>query len=454
MAARDMPFISPLRLVIALVALLAGGFAPAMARQPKYASIVIDVQTGHVLHAEDADGKRYPASLTKMMTLFMIFEAIDQRRLSFETPWRVSAEAASQDPTKLGLQPGQTITAREVVLGLVTKSANDAAVVAAEGLAGSEDNFARRMTERARRLGMSRTTFTNASGLPDPEQVTTASDMAKLGRALIRNFPHHYHLFSTSHFTFNGVTHQSHNRFMNWYDGADGLKTGYIRASGFNLAASATRDGRRLVGVVLGGQSPGWRDDRMGEIMDASFARRQPLRTLPEVRQASVTPEARPEIGSEPERTTTPLLVATAGPAPVLRPPPVPRAAPAVAPMRGGIVVLQPPAARQPIQRAAAAPVITRPGWSIQVGAFADLAQARRAAEQAKRTAPATLRAAAIDVQRVGGTGRDAGLLRARLNGLSPQAARDACKVLQQRRQGCFAVPPSAGGGVAAALPR
>ncbi|MBL8697726.1 MAG: D-alanyl-D-alanine carboxypeptidase [Alphaproteobacteria bacterium] len=441
-----MTCIRPLRLLVAIIALLIASIAPVEARAPKYAAIVIDVQTGHVLHAEDADGLRYPASLTKMMTLFMIFEAIDQRRITFETQWRASAEAAAQDPTKLGLQPGQTITAREVVLGLVTKSANDAAVVAAEALAGTEEQFAHRMTERARRLGMTRTRFTNASGLPDPEQVTTASDMAKLGRALIRTFPHHYHLFSTSHFTYAGVTHQSHNRFMNWYDGADGLKTGYIRASGFNLAASATRDGRRLVGVVMGGQSPGWRDDRMGEIMDASFARRQPLRGLPEIRQASVGPDVRalPETKTEPERAVAPVLVATAAAAasPVLIPPPVPRPAPAVAPVRGGGIVAPLLAERRVPVAAAAA----RPGWSIQVGAFADVAQARRAAVQAKRNAPAALRSAAIDVQRVGGTGRDASLLRARLSGLSPQGARDACRVLQQRRQGCFAVPPSAGG--------
>lgn len=444
-----------LRLVAAVLILALGLIGPAQARAPRYSSIVIDVNTGHVLHAEDADGRRYPASLTKMMTLFMIFEAIDQRRIGFDTVWRASAEAAAQDPTKLGLVPGQSITVREVVLGLITKSANDAAVVAAESLAGTEERFAQRMTERARRLGMSRTTFTNASGLPDPEQVTTASDMAKLARGLIRTFPHHYHLFSTTHFSFAGVTHQSHNRFMNWYDGADGLKTGYIRASGFNLAASVNRDGRRLVGVVMGGQSPGWRDDRMGEIMDASFARK-PLRSLPEIRQASVpadqpTPmEMRRAVAmqSEPERTETaaPTLVATAAP---LVPPPVPMAAPPVpmaAPPRGAIALAS--AVRKPT------PATSRPGWSIQVGAYADLAQARRAAAQAKRNAPTALRTAAIDVQRVGGHGRDASLLRARLSGLSPQAARDACRVLQQRRQACFTVPPGPGHSLTASLPR
>lgn len=420
---------------------------PTHARAPRYSSIVVDVQSGHVLHAENADAIRFPASLTKMMTLFMIFEALDERRIRFDTVWRASAEAAGQSPTRLGLQSGQAITVREVVLALVIKSANDAAVVAAEALAGDEDRFAQRMTERARRLGLSRTNFTNASGLPDPAQTTTASDMAKLARALIRVFPHHYPLFSTTEFTFAGVTHQSHNRFMNWYDGADGLKTGYIRASGFNLAASANRDGRRLVGVVMGGQSPGWRDDRMGEIMDAGFSRRVPLRGLPEIRQASHLPDPRasasPARNAEHQGEAAPVLVATAGVpviAALLKPPPVPQAAPPVAARRG-------PAR-------GAAPV-ARPGWAIQVGAYANVALARRAAEQAKRAAPAALRLAAIDVQRIGGAGRDATLLRARLSGLSPQAARDACRVLHQRRHGCFAVPPSPGSqSLAAALPR
>lgn len=428
------------RLLLAICLLAAPLVSQAFdaAARPKYAAIVIDAHTGHVLHAHDPDGQRYPASLTKLMTLFMIFEAIEQKRIGFDTRWRISAEAAAQDPTKLGLQAGQTIGVREVVLGLITKSANDAAVVAAEGLAGDEDAFAVRMTQRARRLGMSRTVYKNASGLPDPGQVTTATDQVRLARAIMRSFPQHYPLFSTTHFTYAGITHQSHNRFMDWYDGADGLKTGYIRASGFNLAASATRNGRRLIGVVLGGQSPGWRDDRMGELMDASFTRRVPARSLPETQQASA-----------PFPTPVPTPAVTLASAPVVAPPPaLPRASNA----QTGIVLT---AAPQAARGAASRTPTLRPGWAIQVGAFADVGQARRAAEKAKRLAPMALRSAAIDVQRVGGNGRDAGLLRARLAGLAPQSARDACRILQQRRQNCFTVAPAIGlQGVAASLSR
>ncbi|MFM8991800.1 MAG: D-alanyl-D-alanine carboxypeptidase family protein, partial [Alphaproteobacteria bacterium] len=253
-------FLATLLLATGLLGAADAGAAAKPAPKPRYAAIVVDAATGEVLHAEHPDDLRYPASLTKMMTLFMIFEAIDRKRIGFDTQWKVSAFAAGQSPTKLGLQAGRSASVRDVVLGLITKSANDAAVVAAENLAGSEPEFAQQMTQRARRLGMARTTFRNASGLPHPEQRSTAADLARLSRALVRSFPHHYHLFSTANFTHAGVTHHNHNRFMQWYDGADGLKTGYIHASGFNLAASATRNGRRLIGVVMGGPSSGWRD--------------------------------------------------------------------------------------------------------------------------------------------------------------------------------------------------
>jgi D-alanyl-D-alanine carboxypeptidase len=416
-------------ILIAIIALLLGfasapGHAakPRFGSKPKYAAIVMDAQTGRVLHAEAPDATRYPASLTKMMTLFMIFEAIDQRRLRFDTEWRVSSFAAGQNPTKLGLQAGGTITVREVVLGLITKSANDAAVVAAENIAGTERAFAGRMTQRARNLGMSRTTFQNASGLPHPQQVTTAMDMAKLSRAMIRTFPHHYHLFSTSQFTYAGITHHNHNRFMDWYDGADGLKTGYIHASGFNLAASAMRNGRRLIGVVMGGQSPGGRDERMGEILDATFARNI-TPALPQTRQASASPARPAPAAAIPRAELAPVAL--------------------TAPQPQRQTTAEAPAPRVATPRVAPQRTPIRPGWAVQVGAFNEVGQARRAAENARRLAPAALRSAAIDVQKVGGTGRDANLLRARLSGLPPDAARDACRILQRHRQACFTVGPS-----------
>jgi len=251
--------------------LLLWGINPASAARS--AAIIMDAATGNVLYEDNADAPRYPASLTKVMTLHLLFEALDAKRITFDSRFPVSAKAAAQDPTKLGLKDGETIAVRDIILGLITKSANDAAVVAAEGLAGSESAFAAQMTEKARRLGMTSTTFRNASGLPDPQQKTTARDLAMLARATIRAFPHHYHLFDTPSFTYKGITHANHNRLNNWYPGADGLKTGYIRASGFNLITSAKRDNRRLIGVVLGGVSPGSRDQEMARLLDATFVR-------------------------------------------------------------------------------------------------------------------------------------------------------------------------------------
>jgi D-alanyl-D-alanine carboxypeptidase len=380
------------------------------AAKPRYAAIVVDAQTGEILHADHAEALRYPASLTKMMTLFMIFEAVDRKKIRFDTEWKVSAFAAAQSPTKLGLQAGRTIQVRDVVLGLITKSANDAAVVAAENLAGSEPAFAAQMTERARKLGMSRTTFRNASGLPDPGQQTTAADLSRLARALIRGFPHHYQLFSTSQFTFAGTTHHNHNRFMQWYDGADGLKTGYIHASGFNLAASAVRNDRRLVGVVMGGPSAGWRDDRMGEILDAAFARRirdrKPVAPNLEAAQRGGRGGAHDELVAHGTSPAAALLN-------------------------------QSPAAATPAPGA-------RPGWAIQVGAYADADHAQRAIQQARKLAPNILQGAGAEISRIGGAGRDANRLRARLTGLGSKAAKDACEALRQGRLPCLVVAPGA----------
>lgn len=389
--------------------LLGASDAPAKAPapvKPRYAAIVVDSQTGEVLHAEHADAQRYPASLTKMMTLFMIFEALDRKKIGLDSEWKVSAFAAGQSPTKLGLQAGRTIAVRDVILGLVTKSANDAAVVAAENLGGSEPAFAAMMTERARKLGLARTTFRNASGLPNPGQVTTAADMARLARALIRSFPHHYAFFSASQFSFAGTTHHNHNRFMQWYDGADGLKTGYIHASGFNLAASAVRHDRRLVGVVLGGPSSGWRDDRMGELLDAAFARR-PKERPPQAAIAEAAPKG-PRTSPGPEQASHGSRAA--------RPQPSPETG-------------------TPLQ----------PSWAIQVGAYSDIELAQRAIQQARKLAPTPLQSAASDIQRVGGNGRDANRVRARLTGLGAKAARETCDVLRERGLPCLVVPPAPG---------
>lgn len=239
---------------------------------PPYAAIVIDYKSGKILRQLNADRERHPASLTKMMTLYIVFDGLDSGLLTLDTKLRVSERVAAQPRTKLWLKAGETISVREAVLGLVTKSANDAAMLLAEALAGTEERFARTMTLQAKALGMKRTVFRNASGLPDKKQVTTARDMAVLSVALIRDFPHYYHFFSTKRFTFNGRHHRNHNRMLRTYAGTDGIKTGFINDSGFNLAASAVRKGRRVIGVVMGGRSSSHRAGKMTGLFDHGFA--------------------------------------------------------------------------------------------------------------------------------------------------------------------------------------
>ncbi len=247
--------------------------ARAQIGSDRYASIVIDAQSGQVISAANPDEYRFPASLTKMMTIYMVFEAIRDGQLSFSSPVPVSAWASSMPPTKLGLTPGTTLTVEQAILGLVTKSANDAASALGEMLAGDEDRFAQLMTVRAHALGMTHTTFRNASGLPDWGQVTTARDLAVLARHLLQDFPQHYHYFSTPSFIFHGRFVPNHQTMLRSYAGADGLKTGYTEASGYNVVTSALRGDVRLIGVVLGA-SNGWeRDQHMSALLDQGFMR-------------------------------------------------------------------------------------------------------------------------------------------------------------------------------------
>lgn len=247
--------------------------------KPKYSAIVIEADKGHVLHNEDADGIRYPASLTKMMTLYLIFEALQNKKITLNTKIKFSRRACRQEPSRLGLRMGQTITIEQAILGLVTKSANDVAVAVAEHLGGNEPAFARRMTQKATRLGMRKTRFKNASGLPHAQQVTTARDMATLARALYRDFPQFYKFFSQQNFSHNGCVYRNHNNLLGKIPGVDGIKTGYIRASGFNLAASAIRYDRnnqphRLITVVFGGVNRYRRDHRVAHLLEQYFQTR------------------------------------------------------------------------------------------------------------------------------------------------------------------------------------
>jgi D-alanyl-D-alanine carboxypeptidase len=391
------------------------GFAPALVSE----SIVIEPESGQVLSQENPDAITYPASLTKMMTLYLTFEALNAGRLRLDQYLPVSYAASSRAPTKLGLRPRESIAVQDLILGLITRSANDAACVLAEGLAGSEPAFAEQMTRRARNLGMTRTAYRNASGLPDPDQYTTARDQAQLAIALYRDFPREYRYFATREFYFRGSAIHNHNHLLDWYEGADGIKTGYIGASGFNLAASAVRNGHRLIGVIMGGASAGTRDREMAALLDRGFQEVGAGTTMVARREAPLA------------------AVAEAEPMPS----PAPRSKPGMITKAASRLA----AHLSPFSKAEAAPLMseratpTGERWSIQLGAF----RAETAAMKAARTAAASL----------GGTkGRPVQIVepakadkerfyRARLLNFTPQEAWSACVALHKKKIDCSVVP-------------
>ena len=253
-----------------LVAVVAGSAETALAKV-KFSALAVDARTGDILFASDPDGLRHPASLTKVMTLYILFQELKAGRLTMDSRITMSRYAAGRPPTKLGVGAGQTVSVEDAIKALVTLSANDVAVAIGENIAGSESAFAQRMTTTARSLGMSRTTFRNASGLPDPKQVTTARDMATLSLRVQRDFPQYYPYFRTSSFQFGRRTIRTHNRLLGRFEGTDGIKTGYIRASGFNLTTSARRGDKRIIGVVMGGRSGRARDNYMIAMLGKAF---------------------------------------------------------------------------------------------------------------------------------------------------------------------------------------
>jgi len=371
----------------------------------RYASIVVEHETGKVLHAVNADTRNYPASLTKMMTIYLAFEAVRKGQLTMDRKLTVSARAAGARPSKLGLKKGETITVRDAILALITKSANDVAVVVAESIAGTERKFGRLMTKKARELGMKRTNFRNASGLPNRRQLSTARDMSILARKLLADFPGQYQLFSTKQFEFNGRKFRNHNSLLIDYPGADGMKTGYTRASGYNLVVSATRNGRRIIGVVFGGKSARARNSHMRRLLNRSFAKLTPSKpkTGPVAKQAPKKPTAAPS-----------AAIAMSVPKP-LRKPSTPRLQ-----NTGG-----------------------KAGWSIQVGAFKAKAPARRAAKRAARQLSGKHRGTRVLILPTK-MGNEL-IYRARLVGLSQNSATEACRRLKSRRVSCVPVPPQRG---------
>lgn len=395
--------------LLGTVALFLALASPACA---KYASMVVDADTGEVLHSVNADDRNYPASLTKIMTLYLLFDEIEAGRIHLGDRMPVSAHAAAQAPSKLGLAPGQSLLVQDAILGLVTKSANDAAVTVAEFIGGSEPAFAERMTRKARELGMRQTQFRNASGLPNLGQISSARDMATLARAMVHNHARDYHYFSTRQFNYNGNLLNTHNHLMEHYEGADGIKTGYIAASGFNLVASAKRDGRRLIGVVFGGQSAALRDRHMAKLLDAAFAR---------------TPgSSGVELAEMPEQTGGGSPSAAA---------PVRNVMKAMAAAKQGHVAVNRPklAHARPTEDDAAGDTDDE-NWGIQLGAFSRQAKASETADAALRKLGKLVSDGEVSVVRAKGRHP---LYRARVIGLPEDNARQACRRLQQTHQPC-----------------
>lgn len=376
------------------LAVVSLAFAPLPAIA-KYASIVVDAHDGRVVHAENADTRNFPASLTKIMTLYMVFDALDNGSLKLNQRLVASARAAGQPPSKLGLAKGNTITVEEAIKALVTKSANDVATVVAEAIGGSEIAFARKMTTRARTIGMTKTTFRNASGLPNRGQLSTARDMAVLARSMLKTFPHHYHYFSLAAFTYGKQTYSNHNNLLGHYEGTDGIKTGYIRASGFNLVASAERKGTRLIGVVFGGKTQRSRDLHMKTLLNRSWekaGRRLFASAQPE-------PKPRPPLGM----------------------------GPTLEPMKDLALM-------QPGGRAGTG------NWAIQVGAYGAFGTAHTAASSAAIRLQDLPPGASIAVTPHRSQG--AVMYRARLTGFNEQAAREQCRRLRRQGNSCVLVTP------------
>lgn len=485
-ARRRMPLL--FSLVLTLGAL---GFAAAPARAaPPFSVVILDGSTGRVILSDNPGAQRHPASLTKMMTVYMTFDALKAGSLALDQMLTVSSNAASRPPTKLGLKPGQKISVKNAIMALITLSANDMSVVLAEAIAGSEEAFAARMTARARELGMSDTLFRNANGLPDPEQVTSAYDMAKLGLALMRDHPDYYPMFSTQQWRFGGKVITNHNRMLGRYEGTNGIKTGYIRASGFNLVISVRRDGHHLVGAIFGGSSARARDDKMIQYLDAALLR---LKTQPDqvaralvvqpnrvsVPSAIAAAPARPapadvavaaaaldakvaEISrgeedlAESTYGTAPAPVAVLAPAPVPVPVPAPVPVPGPAPAPVVAAATPRPAPARPVApnslnaqvAAAKAREVAGETWGIQIGAFRRQDAAADHLNSAARLVPTPLRETQQVVHQ--GTDDKGTLYRARFVGMTENAARQTCLKLRQKSVSCIALKVQPGATVTA----
>ena len=411
----------------------------------KFAAIVIEANSGKVLYERMSTDTRYPASLTKMMTLYLLFEQVQKGNMTLSTPMTTSTYAASQDPTKLGLDPGDQITTEDAIKALVVRSANDVAVVVAEHLGGSEWTFATRMTQKAREMGMARTTFVNASGLPDENQQSTAADLVILSRRLVTDFPQFYPYFRLQSFYWGGRSFEGHNNLMKFFDGADGMKTGYTRMSGFNLASSATRQGTRLVAVVMGGRSARDRDIQTAELLESEFTRLGLGRPAPVIMAMSPLvlddEEAAAEAADDSASAFRPdaaSKVTMAAPAPQPQP-----STNGSAPVMASI----PSSPREVGQGDTAEQIRSNPvthsgQWGIQVGAHSTREKAETQLQEVsaqQRDIIGGARSAIVQLDVRGET-----FFRVRFGAFTPAKAESLCKQLQKRGTSCLVVTDGA----------
>lgn len=455
----------------------------------KSAAMVLDANTGAVLHADAADEPRYPASLTKMMTLYLVFEQLERGRLRPSTKIKFSAEAAAAPPTKMHVEAGEEIALIDAVKALITKSANDAAIAIAEHISGSEARFAELMTARARQLGMRNTVFRNASGLPDPEQVTTVRDMLTLALRLQDDFPKYYPLFATRSFTYGGHIYRNHNSLLGKLEGTDGIKTGYTHASGYNIVTSVRRGRKHLVGAVFGGPTASVRDARMRLLLTRAFVRASAVKTRQPQRDLVASAEARPRpvLARRPEGSGSPATGIQAVPAPVpaVRPahraPETPEAGPqptiAIAKVRPVMVAPRAPEpaalpgypaglgappstleaqaanlslgtptppvpveVHRPVLTPVAAAAHAGSGFELQVGAYASSGEAERAVINARATAGGLLDPYGSRTLPVTRDNRQ--FFRARFTGFDAKTAASTCAELKKLQLDCLVMKP------------
>ncbi len=444
--------------------------ATPAAANPRFAAVVVDAGSGRMVFARNADETRFPASLTKIMTLYLLFEDLKAKRVTLDTKFKVSAHAASQPPSNIGLKPGQSIRAEDAIKVLITKSANDVAAVVGEALSGSVPAFAERMTRKARELGMTRTTFRNASGLPDPKQVTTARDMATLGLRIQRDFPDMYKAFSLRSYSYGGRAYRNHNGLLGQVGGMDGIKTGYIRASGFNLCASVERNDKRIVAVVMGGRTAATRNQYMANLIEDMF------RTAPLTKADTIAtyagdppgnaaklklaglqppmPRIKPMIGKAKEAAMEAVALAGEGseetgeidPAPLDGAANVSLAATIASfgdelakggePSKAEVIA----AAAAPLAANGQETVMTKSGWTIQIGAFPSQERAHiRLAEV--RDSGIALLSNKPGFTMAAESGKSM-IYRARFSGFTEGHAREACKVLKAKGIDCLPLSP------------